>query len=426
MTSTSKTTAPLDERRTGLTPSSARDSSAGNLALSHLRPRDVLSVGSVGMRTRRMRTALTALGVGIGIAALVSVMGISASSKADLLAQLDALGPNRLQVAPGNSFTPGSTPALADNALAMIRRIGPVTNASGITNVTATVLRNNLVDPNLTGGISVNATDQFLADAVGAKLASGHFLNAAQLGVPAIVLGATAAVRVGLSSTSPSARVYVSGEWFGVVGILQPIPLFPNLDTAAYIGRDIATARFKTASAPSLAFVVTVPSQVDAVQSVLAATVDPSAPGEVNVTRPSDAIAAKHAANNTLNALLLSLGGVALIVGGIGIANVMVISVLERRTEIGVRRALGATKRHIRAQFLVESVLLSTLGGVLGVVLGIAITVGYTHVRHIVLSIPLISVGAGLGAAIVVGALAGISPAARAARLAPADAIRPA
>ena len=102
------------------------------------------------------------------------------------------------------------------------------------------------------------------------------------------------------------------------------------------------------------------------------------------------------------------------------------ISVLERRTEIGVRRALGATKRHIRLQFLVESVLLSALGGILGVALGMGITVGYARVQHIVLSIPMLSIVVGFSAAIIVGALAGISPAARAARLAPADAIRPA
>jgi len=210
-----------------------------------------------------------------------------------------------------------------------------------------------------------------------------------------------------------------------VVGILGPAPLYPNLDTAAFIGLPIAQKLFATAAAPTSVFVVTEPDQVDAVQTVLAATANPASPGEVQVSRPSDVIKAKSAADDTLTALLLGLGGVALLVGGIGIANVMVISVLERRVEIGVRRALGATRRHVRLQFLVEAILLSALGGVLGVVLGIAITAGYAAIRDITFSQPVISGAIGLGAAILVGALAGISPAGRAARLAPADAIRP-
>lgn len=397
------------------------------VAPSHLRLPDVVGVGSVGMRTRRLRTALTAIGIAIGIAALVAVMGISSSSRADLLARLDALGTNRLQVQAGQSFTPGQTAALDANTLAMIRRIGPVTAASGITGVaSATVRRSDFIDPNETGGISVQATDRFFPAATGATVATGRFLDAATERLPAIVLGRAAADQLGLTSLADQPRVYVGGQWFVVVGVLDPIPLFPNLDSVAFIGYPVAQQLFGTTLAPSTAYVVTVPSQLDAVRGVLARSAVPASPGEVEVSRPSDAIAAKNAVDSSLTALLLGLGGVALVVGGIGIANVMVISVLERRTEIGVRRALGATKRHVRLQFLVEAVLLSLLGGVLGVALGIAVTVGYARVQDIVLSVPVTAIAAGLGAALVVGAIAGISPAARAARLAPADALRPA
>ena len=226
------------------------------------------------------------------------------------------------------------------------------------------------------------------------------------------MLGATAAQRLGIHDVTSAPRVYVTGNWFDVVGILNPITLLPNLDSGAFIGYPIAEKLFAAAPAPDTVFVVTAPDQVDAVRGVLGATANPQSPGEVSVSRPSDAIAAKNAASNTLTALLLGLGGIALIVGGIGIANVMVISVLERRTEIGVRRALGATKRHVRLQFLVEAMLLSALGGAIGVVLGIGITIGYTQVQHIVLSIPAFSLAAGIGAALLVGAIAGISPAA--------------
>jgi putative ABC transport system permease protein len=392
---------------------------------SHLRFVDVLGVGSVGIHTRRLRTALTAIGVAIGISALVAVMGISASSKADLIAQLNALGTNRLEVQAGASFTPGGTAALTDGAIPMIRRIGAVTTASGITTVTGSVRRSDFVDQTVTNGISISATDSYLPAATGATLASGRFLDAATEHFPAIVLGATAAQRLGIHNVARAPRVYVTGNWFDVVGILNPIALFPNLDSGAFIGYPVAEKLFAAAAAPGTVFVVTAPDQVDAVRGVLGATANPQSPGEVSVSRPSDAIAAKKAADNTLTALLLGLGGIALVVGGIGIANVMVISVLERRTEIGVRRALGATKRHVRLQFLVEAVLLSALGGVIGVVLGISITIGYTKVQHVVLSIPALSLAAGIGAALLVGAIAGISPAARAARLAPADAIRP-
>jgi putative ABC transport system permease protein len=392
---------------------------------SHLRFSDVLATGSVGLRTRRLRTALTATGIAIGIAALVAVLGISASSKADLIAQIDALGTNRLQVAPGTSLA-GGTPTLAADALGMIRRIGPVEHASGITNVGATVRRSDYVPSTQTGGVSVQATDSELAATIGAPVVEGRFLSTVDVTTPTIVLGSKAAATIGVSHLENGPMVFVGGHWFAVVGILGPAPLFPNLDSAAFIGTEIAERYFATASTPSTVFVVAAPAHTEAVRTVLPATANPETPGQIEVTRPSDAVKAKKAVDDTLTALLLGLGGVALLVGGIGIANVMVIAVLERRTEIGVRRALGATKRHVRLQFLVEAVLLAALGGIIGLVLGVLITAVYARVDDIVFAMPATSVAAGIGSALVVGALAGLSPAARAARLNPADAIRPA
>jgi putative ABC transport system permease protein len=395
------------------------------LPKSHLRLGDVFGVGTVGMRTRRLRTALTALGIAIGIAALVATMGISSSSRADLNAKLNALGPNRLEVQAGQSFR-GSDSSLPEDAVAMIRRIGPVEQTSGVTTVDVSVRRTNFIDPNETGGISVQATDPELLSTVGGRLRKGRFLDAATQQYPAVVLGAQAADALGITSLEDDPAVYVGGQWFTVIGILEPIPLYPNLDSAAFIGNPIAQKLFDASTSPGTVYVVTAGDQVEAVENVLGPTANPEAPNEVNVTRPSDAFAAKNAANDTLTALLLALGGVALLVGGIGIANVMVIGVLERRTEIGVRRAVGATRRHIRLQFLLEAVMLSCLGGVIGVVFGIGVTFVYTQARNMVLSIPLVAIAGGVGAALVVGAIAGLSPAGRAAKLAPADAIRPA
>jgi putative ABC transport system permease protein len=391
---------------------------------SRLRPRDVFGVGAVGLRTRRLRTALTALGIAIGIAALVAVLGIAASGRADLLAKLDQLGTNRLTVQAGQSFL-GVQSKLPEDATAMIRRIGPVRSAAGTTGVGASVRRTDLIPAEETGGIAVVATEPALLAAIDATMRTGTFLNGATVKYPTVVLGSKAAERLGIRSLDGDPVVYLGGHWFSVIGILNSVPLLPNIDSSAMIGYDIAHDLFATDRNPSTVYVLTDPSQVRQVQSVLAATANPEHPNEVSVSRPSDAYAAKAAVDATLQALLLGLGGVALLVGGIGIANMMVVAVLERRTEIGVRRALGATKRHIRLQFLVEAVLLALLGGVLGVLLGVGVTAGYTSVRHMVLSVPVSTVAAGVGAALVVGALAGLSPAARAARLNPADAVRP-
>jgi putative ABC transport system permease protein len=397
---------------------------ASRLRRSHLRPRDVFGVGAVGLRTRRLRTALTALGIAIGIAALVAVLGIAASGRADVLDQLDRLGTNRLTVQAGQSFL-GRDSKLPEDATAMIRRIGPVISAAGTTAVSTSVRRTDQISAAETGGISVIATEPELLAAVDGTVRTGSFLNAATAKYPAVVLGSKAAERLGIHSLEGNPVVYLGGRWFSVVGILDPVPLLPNIDSSAMIGYDIAHDMFGTDRNPSTVYVLTDPNQVRQVQTVLAGTANPAHPNEVSVSRPSDAVAAKEAVDSTLQALLLGLGGVALLVGGIGIANMMVVAVLERRTEIGVRRALGATKRHIRLQFLVEAVLLALLGGILGVLLGVAVTAGYTMVQDMVLSVPITTVAAGVGAALVVGAIAGLSPAARAARLNPADAVRP-
>ena len=390
-----------------------------------MRARDVIATGAVGLRTRRLRTALTALGIAIGIAALVAVLGISASGQADLLAKLDALGTNRLTVQAGQSFL-GKDSALPEDATAMIRRVGPVRSAAGTTGVNASVRRSDRIAPEQTGGIAVTATEPALLAAVDGTVREGSFLNAATSKLPAVVLGSKAAERLGIRDLSSGPAVYLGGHWFTVVGILDPVPLLPNIDSSALIGYDVAADMFGTDRSPSTVYVLTDPDQVEPVRSVLAATANPQHPNEVSVSRPSDALAAKQAVDQTLQALLLGLGGVALLVGGIGIANMMVVAVLERRTEIGVRRALGATRRHIRLQFLVEAILLALLGGVLGVLIGVGVTAGYTMVRDMALAVPVSTVAVGVGAALVVGAVAGLSPAARAARLNPADAVRPA
>ncbi len=391
-----------------------------------LRPVDVLRVGVGSLGARAARTVLTALGIAIGIAALVSVVGISSSSRADLLAQLDRFGTNLLEVRAGQSVF-GEDSRLPEDAPAMIRRIGPVDDVSATAGLSsATVRRTDLIPTSETGGISVNAATTSLLTTVGATVAEGRFLDASTESLPAVVLGATAARRLGIESLAGSPMVWIGGRWWAVIGILDPVPLLSSLDSDAFVGFDAAHDLLAHDGKVSTIYVRMDPKSVESVRSVLAATANPSAPNEVQISRPSDALKARAAVDSGLRALLLALGGVSLLVGGIGIANVMVISVLERRTEIGVRRAIGATRRHIRLQFLTEAATLATLGGLGGVGLGCAVTAVYARRQHVPLTIPFTVLVGGVAAALIVGAIAGLYPATRAARLDPAEALRPA
>jgi putative ABC transport system permease protein len=308
----------------------------------------------------------------------------------------------------------------------MVRRIGPVEDAAAIGAVSVTVRRTDWIPEEETGGIGVYAAEPELLDTLHATLADGVFLNDATARYPAVVLGAKAAERLGIASVDGGTRVFIGGHWFTVVGILEAMELTPGLDRSVFVGFPVAEELFDHSGSASTVYVRTDPSQVDAVRSVLPATANPEHPNEVQVNRPSDALEARATIDEALTQLLLGLGVVALVVGGVGIANVMVISVLERRSEIGVRRALGASRGHVRSQFLVEAVLLSALGGLGGVLLGVGITVAYADHRSWTLDVPLAAVAGGVGAALAVGALAGLYPAVRAARLSPVEAIRPA
>ncbi|HXA42083.1 MAG TPA: ABC transporter permease [Candidatus Solibacter sp.] len=387
------------------------------------RPTEILGLGFYGLRARTLRSVLSALGIAIGIAAMVSVAGISDSSRAGVLAQLDRLGTNLLTVTAGQSFG-GATATLPKEATGMIGRTPGVRQVTATAAVTANVYRTDQIPGSQSSGIGVLAARPDLLSALGATVRTGEFLNAANSKYPAVVLGSLAAQRLGIDRLQQPVAVWLGGHWFTVVGILNDVTLTPEIDTSALVGWGVAQDLLGFEGHPTTEYVRTDPSAVTTVQSLLAAVASPAHPEEVQVSRPSDALAARAVANKAFTSLLLGLGAVALLVGAVGVANVMIISVLERRVEVGLRRALGATRALIGAQFLVEAVMLAALGGVLGVTIGTLATSVYALTQGWLVSIPMQALGAGVGGAVGIGAFSGVYPALRAARLAPTEALR--
>jgi putative ABC transport system permease protein len=393
------------------------------LSPSRLLPRDIVGVGTIGLRTRKLRAVLSSLGIAIGIAAIVAVLGVSRSSQDNLIRQLDSLGTNLLTAQAGSGIGLGRS-VLPDTVELQVSNIAPVQSVSSIASVSQSVLRSRYANPDITGGLTTMAARPNLLNTLGGSLASGEFLTDATQNYPVAVLGAVAAQRLDIGSANDGVQVYIGGHYFLVVGILNSLPLEPDIDRAALIGYPAAQNLFDEANNASRLYVRTDPSQVDAVRAVLPAQANPEHPENVETSRPSDALAARAAAQSTFTSLFLGLGAVALLVGGVGIANVMVISVLERRSEIGLRRALGATKRHIRLQFLTEALFLAVLGGVSGVVLGALVTAGYAMSQSLPVVVPASAILYGVGSALGIGVIAGVYPAIRAARLSPTEALR--
>ncbi|WP_055700076.1 MULTISPECIES: ABC transporter permease [Streptomyces] len=391
-----------------------------SLGPSRLSAADVLRVGAVGLRARRARVVLSALGIAIGIATMVAVVGLSQSSKSDLMARLDRLGTNLLTAEAGKDAEGVDAP-LPESAVAMVERVGPVQHATATADVDARIRRSDVVPEERTAGVTTQAARPDLLRTLNASLREGTWLNRANERLPVTVLGSVAAQRLGV--TSPGEKIMMNDSYVVVVGILDPVELVPNLDRVALVGFPAAERYFGFDGRPSTVFERSPDATVEDVREVLARTVNPADPDSVKVSRPSDALAAKAATDKGLTTLMLGLGAVALLVGGVGVANTMVISVLERRAEIGLRRALGATRNAVRLQFLTESLLLSALGGAAGALLGATATYGFALAQGWTPVVPPWALTAGFAATLLIGMAAGLYPAIRASRLDPTVAL---
>ncbi|MEU2668791.1 ABC transporter permease [Streptomyces sp. NPDC007164] len=391
-----------------------------DLRPARLSPRDILRVGAVGLRARRARVVLSALGIAIGIATMVAVVGLSESSRADLMARLDRLGTNLLTAEAGQDAA-GQRIRLPENAVAMVERIGPVRHATATADIDARIRRSDVVPEERTAGVTAQAARIDLLPTLGGRVARGSWLTPAGERLPTTVLGAVAAKRLGITRTGET--IMMNDIRVVVVGILEPLELVPTLDRVAMVGFPAAERHFGFDGHPTTVFERSTDASVEDVRAVLARTISPGSEGGIRVSRPSDALAAKAATDEGLTNLMLGLGAVALLVGGVGVANTMVISVLERRQEIGLRRSLGATRGAIRLQFLTESLLLSALGGATGALLGAAATYGFARVQGWTAVVPPWSLAGGLAATLLIGVVAGLYPAVRASRLHPTVAL---
>jgi putative ABC transport system permease protein len=394
----------------------------GTLRVKKLRLSDFARLSAVGLRTRKLRAGLSALGIAIGAAAIVAVLGLSASAQAGLLNEISQLGTNLLVVQNGQTLS-GQTAELPAKAPAMIARISPVTEVQETGSVSGNVYRSPLIPTIDTNALSIYAGSLGLLPTVGTSVAQGSYLNTATAQEPVCVLGAAAAQRLGIDRVFSGERIWLGSMWCYVAGILNPATLVPTIDSSVLVGFPAAERYLGFDGHPSAIYVRAVTSQVNAVDNLLAATADPESPFEVHVSQPSAALVAQADAQGALDDLFLGLGAVALLVGAVGVANTMVISVLERRSEIGLRRALGATRAHVRIQFLSEAVLLALIGGVVGVAVGALSTALYASSKSEAIVVPALAWGGGIAATVVIGAVAGLWPALRAARMSPTEAL---
>jgi putative ABC transport system permease protein len=398
---------------------------------SHLRTRDLIAESVAGLEARPARSILTVLGTVLGITALVATLGVSRTAGNQIVSRFDALAATEVVIEPasaaGGATRTSSIPwdaearllrlngVVAAGTLSVVNIRGALSRTSAVQDVTAITEYN----------IPVRAASPGLFPAVKTKLRTGRVFDAGNdmRADRVAVIGPGVAERLGLNRVDQQPAVFVGDRLYVVIGIIDDVLRQADLLDSIIIPNGTAKLEYDL-QAPQLVAVDTATGASSLIARQGPVTLDPNDPSRLRSSSAGGATKVKDEVSNDLSGLFLILGGVSLLVGAIGIANVTLVSVMERIGEIGLRRALGAGRRHIIAQFLTESTVLGLLGGAVGAALGVLVTVGISAAKQWtpVMDGRLPFAAPALGA--VVGLVAGLYPALRAASLQPVEALR--
>ncbi len=390
------------------------------------RLRDLLSIAVGGIRARKVRTLLIMLGPIVGVAAMVGAVGLTESAKGDLKARLAELGTNLITAEAGSSFGQ-QNPTLPKSAVSRVKAIESVERASAVAEVQGVVTLPSAAGESYyqTFPVPVLASDDKLPEVLEVPIRSGRWLATSDGANKsrAVVLGGGLAEEYGVLP-GEIRTVRLNGIDYGVIGVLDRVPLEPSLDNAAFVTQWAAKHDFATDGAPTKMYVRARPGTTEATSKAIPTAVSLGSSDSVTTKIPSDALEASARADKTLQQTALFAGLLALAVGGLGIANVMSISVIQRSSEIGIRRALGSTRALIAMQFLLEALFVGLVGGVIGAVIGVGIVYMVSAIAGWVVVIDYAKMPIWIGLAVAVAAIAGLYPSVKAARLEPLETLR--
>jgi putative ABC transport system permease protein len=388
--------------------------------------RDLLNVAWAGLKAKKVRTLLIMLGPIIGVAAMVSAIGLTESAKGNLQAQLSQLGTNLIIAQAGGTFG-SQNPTFPANAAQRVENVSTVTSAAATTNLSG------VISLPIQGASSyyqafpvpVRAADVNLPSVLEVPLIDGRWLNRSdtQLHLRSVVLGSGIAHQYGYLP-GEIRTIQLNGINFGVVGVLGSVALDPQLDNAAFVTQWAAKHVLGTVGLPNELYIRALPGTTQATANAIPTAISLGGTDQVSTQIPSNVLQAAAQANKTLQRVALLAGLLALTVGGIGIANVMSISVIQRSAEIGIRRAVGHSRSKIGSQFLLESLFVGVLGGILGALLGIAVVYGVSALSGWTVVIDYSEIPIWMGLALLVSVAAGLYPSIKAARLEPLETLR--
>lgn len=388
--------------------------------------RDLLGVAWAGLAARRTRTLLIMLGPIVGVAAMVGAVGLTESAKGDLKATLSKLGTNLIVAKAGGTFGQ-QDPVFPEDAVDRARAVPTVTSAAATSELSGVIAlpSEGSAEHFEAFPVPVQAADLALPSVLQVPVRSGRWLNETDVsaGTRAVVLGAGLAREYGVVP-GEIRTIRLDDIDYGVVGVLGPVALDPSLDNAVFLTQWAAEHDFGTEGKPSRLYIRSEEGRTEETAAAIPTAISLGGPDEVSTEVPTDVLAASARADETLQQTALFAGLLALAVGGLGIANVMSISVIQRASEIGIRRAVGHTRSRIASQFLLEALFVGLLGGLAGAVVGVAVVHGISALAGWVVVVSYGRIPIWMGLALAVSLAAGSAPSVKAARLEPLETLR--